>query len=223
MDEINNIIEKIVNDIREKKEKVIIPDIPERCKNCIDGDYIIEDISFTCDKYGENYCILYQDFIKEFIGKNSIDISIEKVEDSVKEKIIKYLKNFQKYILLGKGLTIIGSIGSGKTSILLLLIKECFKKRIPFYYYHSYKIFEEKEERIVKKRVLFIDDLGVEMKNEFNKSFFDYLIDYRYRFKLPTFITSNLSINKLKEEYPRGYDRLKIMNYLIYLQGGSKR
>lgn len=223
MDEIKNIIEKILKDIQDKKEKISLPPIPKRCESCIDGDFQIEGVSFSCDFYGGNQCLIYQNFLKENFGKTFINTTLDKVEESIREKIEKYIKNIQKFILYGKGLTIIGSVGSGKTSILFLIIQELFKKGYPFYYNHSYKIFEDSDENLLHKKILLIDDLGVEVKNEWNKSFFDYLIDFRYRFKLTTIITSNLSEKKLKEEYPRAMDRLSSMNFKIFIQGGSRR
>ncbi|MCX8095437.1 MAG: hypothetical protein N3D74_04560 [Caldisericia bacterium] len=223
MDEIKNLIEKIIRDIQDKKEKISIPQIPKRCESCIDGDFQIDGISFNCDSYGQNSCLIYQNFLKENFGKTFLNISLDKVEESIREKIERYINNIQKFILYGKGLTIIGSVGSGKTSILFLIIQELFKKYYPFYYNHSYKIFEEQDESLLNKKILLIDDLGVEVKNEWNKSFFDYLIDYRYRFKLTTIITSNLSEKKLKDEYPRAMDRLSSMNFKIFIQGGSRR
>jgi len=226
MEEIENMketIKKIVNEIKERKEKIVIPDPPERCENCIDGEFLVNGVSFTCEKYGENFCLIYQDFIKENYGKNYFNLSIDKVENGAREKLIKYIKNIQNFISIGKGLTIIGSIGSGKTSIIFLIIQELFKKGYPFYYDHAFKFFNDLDLEIIKKKILFIDDLGVEFKSEYNRCFFDYMIDYRLRFRLPTFITSNLSLNRLKEEYPRAIDRLKLLNYFIHLQGGSKR
>jgi len=53
---------------------------------------------------------------------------------------------------------------------------------------------------------LFIDDLGSEYLNEKNSSFINYVVDLRYRFMLPTIITSNLSERELRERYPRAMD-----------------
>lgn len=222
MDEIKDTIDRIIKDIREKKGKIEIPDIPERCKSCFNGEFEVEGFSLNCEKYGENNCLIYREFINDNFGKDILP-NLQEVEEQARKKIEMYLSNIQKFSINGKGLTIIGSLGTGKTSIIFLIVQEIFKRHISFHYSHSYKFFDRQDENILNKRFLFIDDLGVEVKSDWNKSYFDYLIDHRYRFKLPTIISSNLNEKKLKEEYPRAFDRLRKINYLIELKGGSKR
>lgn len=103
MDEIKNVIENILKDIQEKKEKVTLPQIPKRCESCIDGDFQIEGLSFSCDFYGSNTCLIYQNYLKENFGKAFINTTIDMVEESVKDKIEKYIKNIQKLYSTGKG------------------------------------------------------------------------------------------------------------------------
>lgn len=226
MDEIKNIINEIMDDIRKRRESIKeIPGIPERCINCFDGEFLIQNLPFTCEFFSEFSCPIFKEEIKENIGKIFLNTSIDKVEESVRAILLSYLSNIKKMVREGRGLNILGPIGVGKTSIIVLIIQKIFKERYSFRYFHIKSFLDSQIENINFNAFsfLFIDDLGSEYLNEKNSSFINYVIDLRYRFMLPTIITSNLSERDLRGRYPRAMDRLFNRNIKINLEGASRR
>ena len=70
-------------------------------------------------------------------------------------------------------------------------------------------------------------DLGAERKSEFMKEMVYNIIDSRYRSGLPMIITTNLSMDEMKNpgnmEYERIYDRILERCFPIKVEGTSKR
>ena len=186
MDEIKNIINEIMEDIKKRRENIKeIPGIPFRCTSCNEGEFLIQELPFICEFFGEFNCPIFREEIKDDIGKIFLNTSIDKVEDKAREILSSYLTNIRKMVRGGKGLNILGTIGVGKTSIIVLIIQKIFKERY--------------------------------------SSFINYVVDLRYRFMLPTIITSNLSERELRIRYPRAMDRLFSRNIKINLEGTSRR
>ncbi len=226
MDEIKNIINEIMEDIKKRRENIKeIPGIPFRCTSCNDGEFLIQELPFICESYGEFNCPIFREEIKDNIGKIFLNSSIDKVEDKARIVLLSYLTNIKKMVRGGKGLNILGTIGVGKTSIIVLIIQKLFKERYSFRYFHIKSFLDSQIENINFNSFsfLFIDDLGSEYLNEKNSSFINYVVDLRYRFMLPTIITSNLSERELRERYPRAMDRLSNRNIKINLEGTSRR
>jgi DNA replication protein DnaC len=119
----------------------------------------------------------------------------------------------------------LGDIGTGKTSIIVLIIQKLFKEKLSFRYYHIKSFFDTQYENVNFSHInfLFLDDIGVESLNEKDSLYLNYVIDLRYRFKLPVVITSNLSEMDIKKRYPRVFDRLFSRNVKIILEGTSRR
>jgi DNA replication protein DnaC len=77
---------------------------------------------------------------------------------------------------------------------------------------------------IKKKPILFLDDLGAEKYSEFREEVLYKIIDYRYRNKLPVYITSNLSTSELAEKYSvRLVSRILEMCLIVELEGEDRR
>lgn len=102
-------------------------------------------------------------------------------------------------------------------------------------FYSSIRLFDmlrsvngnEIDLRNARSSVLFIDDLGTEYDSKFTLAKFTDLIEYRYTNYLPTFITTNASIDDMRgwEGYERLADRIGDKNWmreLIYA-GNSRR
>ncbi len=223
MDEIKEILIRVMKDIEERKRKIKIPPYPERCKTCIDGEFIVENISFKCELYGDDRCPILRNFIKESVGEVFTSSVISKVQKGAREIVNEYIKNIRLMKKEGKGLNILGDIGTGKTSIVVIVIKELFRKKYPFDYFHAGEFFFNIDNSFRGKTFLFLDDLGVEYPSSYGRAFFDTLIDFRYRMNLPTIITSNLKEKELRRIYPRAMDRLFGRNIKVELKGVSKR
>lgn len=140
------------------------------------------------------------------------------------------------------GLLLMGPSGLGKTHALMALLNQilqnCFKHYVPFsknvaYYPVGYLIyrlrtFKGAENKIfdncAKTRFLFLDDLGTENTTDFAREHFFTILDIRCQKKLPTFITTNLTMSELKEKYgERLVSRLKEMCAPLQITGSDRR
>ena len=129
---------------------------------------------------------------------------------------------------------IIGGAGSGKTFLLECVANELISKSVAVCYktafelnelarlYHIGKSYEFTD--CLNAEVLLIDDLGTEpvLKNV-TKEYLYNLINMRQINGLPTFITTNLSLNNILERYDdRIFSRLGNKNLSINIQLTSK-
>jgi len=131
--------------------------------------------------------------------------------------------NDERYQLdINKGLILRGNCGTGKTMILETLVDiiEFGDKRIPILVHvrdlQAMYIKNDLDsiDRLKQRFLIIIDDVGVEtteIKNYGNVlEPFNDLFDYRYRNKLETIISTNLTPEKIKELYgDRILDRFK--------------
>lgn len=120
----------------------------------------------------------------------------------------RYIKNWNEMKNNGVGLLFFGNVGTGKTFHACCIANELLKRgekicvtnfmRI----LNKYKNFEEDLNdtinMICNSTLLVLDDFGAERKTEFaNEKIFE-VIDFRCRKKLPTLITTNLTIKELQ-------------------------
>ena len=152
-----------------------------------------------------------------------------------------------------RGWLMCGGVGTGKTTMLCYMVYQILRQReftlmknestdwgwridsIPrIYYVRTGELFnlffEKKLERIDELKncwILFLDDLGVEYSSEYPLSKFEDFIEYRYSELLTTFITTNLSPERLKEDldWARIVDRLLDPKWmqLVTIAGESLR
>lgn len=152
----------------------------------------------------------------EYINKNANDFKWDIYGDSVPEQTKKvvnaFIINYKKFEREGMGLYIYSNVkGSGKTLLSCCLINEVINrydvsaKFINILDYleltkKGYSSPTDKEEKdgIMHTRILVLDDLGVEVSNDWVNTTLYNLINFRYSNKLMTIITSNESIEKLK-------------------------
>jgi len=86
------------------------------------------------------------------------------------------------------------------------------------------KRFHAKLDDIKKQELLFLDDLGAEKYSEFREEVLYKIIDYRYRNKKQTFITSNMTTSEVAKKYSiRLSSRILGMFLLIDFQGEDRR
>jgi DNA replication protein DnaC len=189
------------------------------------------------------------------IGQKYWSVKLEEVTDEVgfKSEFLTCLSELSWRLNHGIGLVILGDIGCGKTSLIALLIHAIhnigrhsgYKNNdefIPLVWIPKYNIdfismnalcqtFFDKDKRRIDELsdadILMIDDFGVEYVSDFSAPRVDELIEYRISQKLPTFITSNLTIDQLRghEFYRRAVNRFKDgLHYkIMQMPGKSKR
>ena len=198
------------------------------CKNEVCG-YVFypekndEDLSFAyipCkykreldeqNKYLDN--IYYFDIPKEIKDARIKNI---KTKDENRFKTIEWIKNFlTKYETNPnqKGLYLNGNFGCGKTYLLSAMLNELAKKgnRVAIIYYPEFlrslkesfsseDEFKNKFNYVKKVPLLLFDDIGAESVTEWTRDeVLGPILQYRMEEKLPTFFTSNLTIEELEQ------------------------
>lgn len=152
-------------------------------------------------------------------------------DDKKRMHIIRFVKKF--YTDYGKnpnikGCYLHGSFGSGKSFIIAALLNELAKKGAQatiIYYPKMLRILKESfnpdskydfdvlMDLLERSDILLIDDIGAETVTDWSRDeILGTILQYRMDAKLPTFFTSNLTIEELEEHlsYAKGnVDRVK--------------
>ena len=131
-------------------------------------------------------------------------------------RIIKVAEQFIEGKIQGLFLT--GTVGSGKTYLACAIARELVMQGKNIRFKSAPEFFEDIRatfngkgreyeiiERLSKASYLIIDDIGAEKSSDFTLDRLYLVIDHRYSDELPTIITSNLSLNEIKD---RIHDRL---------------
>ena len=135
-------------------------------------------------------------------------------DDKKRTPIIKWLIQFIKnYPKVEKGLYLYGNFGCGKTYLISAMFHELahdgVKSAIVFWpeFLRDLKgsfqtDFKEKFEKIKKVSLLLIDDIGAESTTSWERDeILSPLLQYRMQEHLPTFFTSNLSLEELETHF----------------------
>jgi DNA replication protein DnaC len=127
-----------------------------------------------------------------------------------------YVDNIDEYVARGIGLFISGSIGSGKTLIANLILKDLIHKQHECYFTtfagavehftSTWRDTDEKQRfanRFMRSRVLCLDDLGKEFRssNGLSPTTFDHILRTRVLQNRPTILTTNLTSAEMKTGY----------------------
>lgn len=161
-------------------------------------------------------------------------------DDLANETITKatqrYVDNFSDFRKTGKGLLFYGNTGTGKTYAACEIANALIDKGYPVLVTNFARIlntlqgtFEKQEylDGFNNFQLLVIDDLGIERDTAFAKEQVYNVIDSRYRSGLPMIITTNLTMEKIKNpediENRRIYDRILERCFPIEVGGGSRR
>lgn len=198
------------------------------CKNSVEGfvytpnknnDKLV--FSYVACKYKQNQIkeSAYQDNVYVIdIPKEIRTASMKDIykDDTTRLEVIKWLKefitNYHKERPT-KGLFLNGNFGSGKTYLIAAMFNELAKKGVQsaIIYWPEYlrslkasfnENFGEKFEYIQKIPLLLIDDIGAENTTSWARDeILGPILQYRMQEELPTFFTSNLSINDLEKHF----------------------
>ena len=161
-------------------------------------------------------------------------------DDMENEQITKamkrYVDNFPELKKQGKGLLLYGSVGRGKTYAACEVANALIDKGYSALVTNFSRILNtlqstfEKQEYIDSLNdfsLLVIDDLGIERSTEYAKEQVYNVIDSRYRAGLPMIITTNLSIEDIKNpadiENGRIYDRIIERCFPVEFKGSNRR
>lgn len=161
--------------------------------------------------------------------KNIKDASFKDIykDDKARLPIIKYFKEFidnYNNEEKPKGIYLHGSFGSGKTYLIASLFNEMAKKNIKsvLVYYPEFlrslkssfnTTYNEQYDYIRKVPLLLLDDIGAENSSSWSRDeVLGPLLQYRMENNLPTFFTSNLTIDELEKSLSissSGVDKVK--------------
>jgi DNA replication protein DnaC len=158
-------------------------------------------------------------------------------DDGESSQIIRvarnYVENFEKMREDGKGLLLFGTVGNGKTFAAACIANALIDKGYPCMMTRfadiAQGIFDGKFtcHDFNKYPLLVLDDLAAERKTEYMQEIVFSVIDSRYRAKLPTIVTSNLTAEAIKNPadvaYQRIFSRLLEMCVPIEVKGEDRR
>jgi DNA replication protein DnaC len=161
-------------------------------------------------------------------------------DDLTNEKITKaaqrYVDNFHELRKSGKGLLLYGNTGTGKTFTACEIANALIDKGYPVLVTNFARILNTLQGTFEKQdyidnfngyQLLVIDDLGIERDTAYAKEQVFNIIDSRYRSGLPMIITTNLTMEKIKNpediENRRIYDRILERCFPIEVSGSSRR
>lgn len=148
-------------------------------------------------------------------------------DDVNRVPVLKYITEFIKKYSdkeKTKGLYLNGSFGCGKTYLIAALFNDMARKGIKcaIVYYPEFlrdlkasfnKDYEEKFNYIKKADLLLLDDIGAENVSSFNRDeVLGPILQYRMEENLPTFFTSNLTLEELENHLAitsSGVDKVK--------------
>lgn len=156
-----------------------------------------------------------------------------KLSDAMK----RYADNFEEFKSESKGLLLYGNVGTGKTFLTACIANALIDKGYHVLMTNFSSIintiqgmFEGKQEYINslnKYSLLILDDLGTERSSEYVQEQVYNIVDARYRSGLPIIITTNLTMDELKNNheigYARIYDRILERCHPVKVDGISRR
>lgn len=148
----------------------------------------------------------------------------------------KYVDNFEEMKKQGKGLLLYGSVGTGKTYSACEVANALIDKGYPVLVTNFARIINSLQATFNRQEyidsfnrfpLIIIDDLSAERDTSFANEQVFQIIDARYRIKLPMIITTNLSIEALKNPQDinkqRIYDRILERCFPVEVSGQSRR
>ena len=180
------------------QDNLVFSYIPCKYKKKLDNDMSYQNNIFSFD------------MPKEIINASMKDIY---TDDKNRLEAIKWLTTFIKKIENGeksKGLFLTGNFGCGKTYLVAAAFNELAKKgkKVACLYYPEFlrslkerfsDDYKEIFNKVKKCDLLLIDDIGAETVTCWNRDeVLGTILQYRMQENLPTFFTSNLSINELE-------------------------
>lgn len=162
----------------------------------------------------------------------------DKENPNVKAKALRYCEKWDEMYSNNIGLLFFGNKGTGKTRMAANIANNLINKGVPVLMTSFTKIIKDLTGFKIQDKngyvnslnnyeLLIIDDLGVERESDFAlEQVFD-VIDTRYRNGQPLIVTTNLSVEDLKNaqdiKLGRIYDRILEMTVPIKVDGVSIR
>ena len=150
------------------------------------------------------------------------------------DKAEAFVRGWDKIKRENIGLLFWGNVGTGKSYVAACIANALIDQEVSVLMRNMSDLvntdFEDRDElcrEIARYSLVVFDDFGVERETEYALEMLIRIINSRYESGMPTIITTNLSLNELKnpknQEYQRIYDRVLEMCVPIYCTGTSIR
>lgn len=153
-------------------------------------------------------------------------------------QIVQYIEELEKNIKCGRGLILMGPVGTGKTSAAIAVLQYGLQRDYGGLFIGMSSLLDtifttkernreewvEFERRLRETTLLIIDDLGTERPEGWVQIKLDSIINERYNRMKPVIVTTNLDAKGLKNTYTeRIIDRLRQTNKILAFPGPSLR
>jgi len=211
----------------------------EHCENKVKGYCYTPEKEKKIINFSYVACKWQQKAFKENAYKKNLELfdmpkdikeaSLKEVytDDKSRLPIIRYFKEFTDQYQKEKkpkGLYLTGSFGSGKTYLVAALLNEMAKKgiRCALVYYPEFlrslkssfqTDYSEKFDFIKTSPIILLDDIGAENESNWSRDeVLGPILQYRMQNHLPTFFTSNLTLEELESALSitsSGVDKVK--------------
>lgn len=173
---------------------------------------------------------------EKLIGANLSTFTATDENERLLRIIQNYIVNFDRMYEENQGLLLWGPVGTGKSYAAATIANELLERKTSVVMTSFIKILKEvgtfdsdngKIEKINKAKLLIIDDLGAERGTDYTLERVYDIIDSRYRSNKPIILTTNLTMEQMKDcddiRYNRIYDRIFEMCYPVKVTGLSWR
>lgn len=238
-------------EIAKEKQKLLggttFPQIEYTCKNCNDTGYINGKICPCVVEIAKKmaYKELSEEMPLDTCRFDNFDLKYykDKAEEGVSPKkrmtqVLKICREFSlKFKENGQNLLLLGKTGLGKTHLSLAIANEAVASGSSVIYgsaqnlinkaageQFSYSGSTEVIDSLLGCDLLIIDDLGTEMSTSFSQSCIYNIINTRILKKLPTVISTNLTLSEIAEKYtPRVSSRIMGSYTLLQFLGADIR
>ena len=214
---------------------------------------LLTTTSCECDRKAEReekarkQAIENQDKISRFRSFSMLDdkfkgISFEMLEETMYNTknlrtCRRYAERFGNMVAENQGLLLWGNVGTGKSWAAAAIANYLLGKVIPVVMVSFVEIIKDIESKkktqeeiislVNSAQLVIFDDLGAERGSDFALEKVYSIIDSRYRKQLPMIVTTNLTMEQMKEEtdirYCRIYDRIFETCYPMQFSGPSWR
>lgn len=229
-------------------------DMRYRCTDCRDTGYTREGKKCHCFLRRQIRLLYAQSNMENVLQKeNFITFSEQyfddtEIEPAIGTTVAQYMKQVRRWCMdfveqfdeKGGNLLFTGTTGRGKTFLTNCIAKELIDRYHSVIYLSAHDLFEvfskyrfdhqtEEEMKdmyrfILDCDLLIIDDLGTELNNSFTSSQLFFCINQRLLAQKSTIISTNLSLDRLRDEYTdRVASRIMSSYTVIPLYGGDIR
>ncbi len=225
-----------------------------RCPDCQDTGYTKENKKCHCFRQTQIRLLYAQSNLEEILKRENFDtfsyqyFDQEQLEPAVGMTVAAYMRQVYRWCMefagqfdkKGGNLLFTGATGRGKTFLTNCIAKKLIDSYHSVIYLSSHDLFdvfsknrfghqteEEMKEMyhfIWECDLLIIDDLGTELNNSFTSSQLFFCINQRLLSGRSTIISTNLSLDRLRDEYTdRVASRIMSSYTVIPLYGGDIR